>query len=130
MSQALHTSARTQPEVAECIPPAEELHMSKALHMSAVLHMSQEPAGRTQPEVAECIPPAEELHMSQALHKSEALRKWLVLHTSEVLRKSLAHSQTIAIQVIGGLIQHQDVGVLPHGCCQHNLHFHASAELS
>ena len=42
-------------------------------------------------------------------------------------------SQTIAIEVIDGLIEDQDVGyvgVLPHGCCQHNLDFEASAHLS
>ena len=50
-------------------------------------------------------------------------------HTAVVLDGQDKRSQTIAILVIGGLIENQDAGVLPHGCCQHSLHFHASAHL-
>merc|ERR1740120_362620 len=38
-------------------------------------------------------------------------------------------AQALTVQVIRGLIQDQNVRVLPHRCGQHDLHLHASAQL-
>mmetsp|Transcript_50721 Transcript_50721/g.151798 ORF Transcript_50721/g.151798 Transcript_50721/m.151798 type:complete len:375 (-) Transcript_50721:1777-2901(-) len=38
-------------------------------------------------------------------------------------------TEALPVQVVGRLVQDQDVGVLPHGGSQDNLHLHTSAEL-
>mmetsp|Transcript_38408 Transcript_38408/g.68684 ORF Transcript_38408/g.68684 Transcript_38408/m.68684 type:complete len:502 (-) Transcript_38408:1731-3236(-) len=38
-------------------------------------------------------------------------------------------TKAVAVEVVGRLIQNENVRVLPHGGCQHNLHLHATAQL-
>merc|ERR1719337_625830 len=39
-------------------------------------------------------------------------------------------AKTIAIQVIGGLVQNENVRILPHGCSKNDFHLHATTELT
>uniref|UniRef100_A0A1J3GZS4 Uncharacterized protein n=2 Tax=Noccaea caerulescens TaxID=107243 RepID=A0A1J3GZS4_NOCCA len=50
-------------------------------------------------------------------------------HAAAVLLEGAGHgAQRLAVQVVGGLIQHQDVGLLPHGGAQHQLHLLATRQ--
>merc|ERR1719163_146415 len=49
--------------------------------------------------------------------------------TLVILDRQDEGAEALAVEVVGGLVEDEDVGVLPHGRGEDNLHLHATAQL-